>query len=52
MNKFQSGYGYKADEICEECRYEKSEKCDNCFNHMEFYRKQELIDKLEVQLNE
>ena len=39
-------YGYKNDEICEECRFEKSEKCDKCYNHMEFHRKQELIDKL------
>ena len=41
-------YGYKNDEICEECRFEKTEKCDSCYNHMGFYRKQELIDKLIV----
>lgn len=43
-------YGYKNDEICEECRYEKSSKCDGCFNHMEFYRKQKLIDVLEKEV--
>jgi len=38
-------YGYKNDEICEECKFGKSEKCDNCYNHMSFERKQELTDK-------
>ena len=39
-------YGYKNDEICEECKYEKLDECNNCYNHMEFYRKQKLIEKL------
>jgi len=41
-------YGHKDDEICEECRYENSKICNDCYNHMRFYRKQELIDKLNL----
>ena len=40
------GYGYKNDEICDKCQYEKTDSCRTCFKHMKFHRKQELIDKL------
>jgi len=40
-------YGFKDDEVCEECGYENSKTCRDCYNHMLFYRKQELIDKLD-----
>lgn len=38
-------YGYKNDEICKDCNWKKTGLCDECYNHMKFQRKQELINK-------
>ncbi len=39
-------YGYKNDEICEECNWKKTGICKECYNHMKFYRKGGKKDEL------
>ena len=44
-------YGYKNDKICNECKFDNSERCIVCYHHMNFIRKKELIDKLNIKGN-